>query len=324
MVVLLLLVLGLGQPVHAALSKNIWNADENYILLNNNRLDISPSLTSVNPGTDNVIEYLYIDRKNPDKSIAQSKWGESIDDVFQHVFAYGLSNTDEAYAVNNIARQELIVQGEGKSGKKGGSKVVVEDEIDLDGSLLLVKSEDKDQTGLLASFELLATREYERETRNGTKIIKSKVAKGKIELIGTSNGKIKIKTKGSIKKKHIASIENEIEGSKVYRSAKGKIKKRDIKMVQAGGDLFQVNLSDMLLPYKFCCSPKDMNNIKVEMLSHVVTNGKKGGGEVIFMPDDEPVLPYFLENNVIPEPASILFLLSGGMLCRRRKAGCSK
>jgi len=293
-----------------------WDPVNNHITRNGSRLP--QALPSTKPGLPDTGEYNCIEDIYLNNSIAHS--GSAVSDKpYQHVYAYSLS-TEEAvkYATSNVAKKATPILDNEQSGVSYGKSFRIDDQLELDGSILVVNPFVKNRKGLLASFDVLITREFERQTRTGPQTIIKTLAKGKIRLVAKQDGKVAIKTSGKIKKSLITSIQNESEI--VLKGNSKKIKKADIKEICNGGDLFRVDLADLIIPYKFYTRTDDINTINVRLTSSVTTDGSGTGAEVCFFPA-EPMVPAFQEHAQVPEPATFILLLVGGGLIGLNRKG---
>ena len=121
--------------------------------------------------------------------------------------------------------------------------------------------------------------------RDGT--IKTKrVFRGKVELRGTRSGKIRILTRGKIKKKDISDISAEVEG------------------------LFRISFDDMSLFYKIGTRVGQDYTLNTFVNSQLTTTGEATGAEINFLPEGTQI-PGFQESQQIPEPGTVLFLIGG-------------
>jgi len=207
---------------------------------------------------------------------------------YQHVYAYTVGGVDTQYLVQNKTGNSYVPYLLGAAGSgRTRRTAVVEGSLDLDGSVLLAStpSQGNSYTGLLAKFDVLVT--LERENRKDKKLLA-----GSISLVGKKNGKVAAKTTG-------------------------KIKKRQLSVVEGIDGVFRVDFSDLVLPYKTRVRYSDICTISTEITSTTQNQGNGTGAEVLFAPGDPslsmPVLPSLAAVEVIPEPATFLFLLAGSV-----------
>jgi hypothetical protein len=299
-ITLIAILLFIGPPARA----NLVPLQVNMAIYRDNFQDFLEPLPQSLQSTDEFglgIPYNYMEDIYLDSAIGHS--GSTSGDpetgdpqIYQHLYGYSLPETDVSYAVSNEAGHgQTFLVTEDMANKRIGKKVKVYSDINLDGSLLLVKADEEGTfEGLNATFEILLVRETEKETSKGIKIKTKKVLKGKVQLIGKKNGKVRIKTRGKIKKKYF----------------------RDT--IIATDNLFQIDFNDVTIPYKTRVKVGQPYVIKTYISSNVVTNGEGTGAEVDFAPG-EPILPVYEENNQVPEPATIGLLLFGGLSALQRK-----
>lgn len=245
--------------------------------------------------------------------------------TYQHVFAFGTEESDIRYEVDNTAgHRYTYLLDEADFGKAHGRNARATSEVSIfDGSLLLALSPNqKNQRGLLASFEFVTKADYKIYRNQKSRRKSITLLKGSIKLIGLKNGKIKIKTSGVIRKNHIASVSNEngdiIEQEVITRrngtQVRRPIKARDINMIMAGGDLFRIDLDGLDFPVSFCMQVDSPYTITTEMTSMVSHIGDDSGSEVIFIPGVT-----FNESGTIPEPATFVLLSLGALFMLKRK-----
>ena len=307
LVILYLTGISFGALIEA--KSNLWDPDETFIMCNGDV--VSEQLPKTGLSFENSGVYKYIDNVFRQSAIAHS--GSSVgESIFQHVYAYTLSPTEASYQVMNTAgNSQSFLFTESQVGKQAGRLTLLKDRIDLDGSLLLLKPEgQKNLSGLLATFEIVANRVFERETLNGTKKITRRIFKGAIDLIGRKNGKIGIRTRGKIRRRDITAVSNENETVEKFKRV---IRYRDIKRIQQEGDLFQIDLSELEIPYRFLARVGREIGLEIQLTSYVSTLSGDSGAEVIFLPA-EAVLPEFQQIADIPEPGTLALLLAGGMI----------
>ncbi|MCK4629101.1 MAG: hypothetical protein KAT56_08850, partial [Sedimentisphaerales bacterium] len=174
----------------------------------------------------------------------------------------------------------------------------------------------------MASFDIQAIYELEYLTRTGPKTLDIPIMLGGFDLIGWYWGRTIIRPRGWIHWGHITAVENEYErieqeildiGGREYALP---LNPYSVYQIETGGDLLQVELSDLELPLMFYSRVGTVNNIKIQLTSEVTVNKNSSGAEVNFMLGDASVLPAFHESNQIPEPSALILMLTGGICCR--------
>ena len=311
-IVLLVLLLTLAGPVSASLvhfksQQSLDDLSHKHILLNGTPVD-TPA-PSYQPGLTDVGNYQSVEDIYLNQAIAYSGSGSGQNQLYQHIYGYALPTLSgsqyDGYAVDNEVGHDQVILIDADEVKtktnrtvKPGKPLRIKSDIILDGSLLLIKDPETgdDFEGLRALFDVLITQQTDRSTRHGVKTFTRKVLAGTAELIGKKNGKVKIKTSGKIKKKHISSL------------------------VQTD-DIFQIDFNEVSVPYRSRVRVGEEFTIKTRVSSQAMTQGAGTGAEVIFGPGVfELAVPGFQENGEVPEPASMVLLAAGGLaLLRKRK-----
>lgn len=239
--------------------------------------------------------------------------------TYQHVYGYSKVVDLTEYVVNNLLNRQAIYDLTASSSKKKYDKVKGTTSLP-DLSLVVVRKEgEKNQVGLLASFSFETTREF---VKSNGKAAVQKLVKGTVELIGLKNGKIRIKTKGKIKKLgNIVAVGNDTGGTSMVSMLK------DIIAAQKGGSMLQIDLSNLVFDYKVRLRNGSENTIKTVITSSVGTIGTGSGSEVVFASPEEPaeaVVPEFQELGddpvpSIPEPLTVVLLGLGGLVVATSK-----
>jgi len=308
-----------------------WN-----IVRDETLLDLPPAMMDLGTGAGEVISCQFIEDQYLDQSIAYSCSGNSDYGSYQHVYAYNTASGSSNYAVDNTTgHTQTFLHSMEYTGLPDGYPVLINDKIKLDGKLIAAKTPAPEnpyyngsiahQVGLMASFDIQAIYELEYSTGTGTKTIDIPIMLGGIDLIGWYWGRTIIRPRGWINWGHITAVENEHErieqeileiGGHEYVMP---LNPYSVYKVETGGDLFQVELSDMELPLMFYSSVGTVNNVKIQITSEVTVDNNNSGAEVNFMPGDASVLPAFHESNQIPEPSTLILMLAGGFCCRFSK-----
>ena len=272
------------------------------VIFKNDLLQVLPAasvLTNQGPERNLEVEVFEIpDASN--EAIAYSATSTNQDEIYHHIYGYALPNHDVSYAVINEIQKStaktLSVAGARELTGKDialGRRVRVKQALRLDGELLLAFDPMmRDLRGLRASLEIIVTQDRldrdgnPRLKRDGTTIRTKRVFRGMVELRGTKKGKIKIKTKGKIRKKHISDISAEV------------------------GGLFRISFVDMSLFYKIGARVGQDYTLSTFVNSQVTTTGEATGAEINFLPVGSHI-PLFQETGQIPEPGAVLFLIGG-------------
>jgi len=296
-------------------------------------VDSPPAMMDVVTDTDEVIPFQFIEDQYLGQSIAYSCSGSGSGGSYQHVYAYNTTDAISNYVVDNAAghTQTFTYTPEG-TGLRNGYPVLINDKIKLDGKLIVAKTPGPEnpyfhrsithQTGLMASFDIQAIYELEYLTHAGTKTLDIPIMLGGIDLIGWYWGRTIIRPRGWINWGHITAVENEQERveQKILdiwgRDYALPLNPYDVYKIETGGDLLQVELSDLELPLIFCSRVGTVNNVRIQITSKVTVNNSSSGAEVNFMPSDVSVLPAFHESNQIPEPSTLILMLAGGFCGR--------
>ena len=252
--------------------------------------------------SDNFIEGTFYwrqefvrDENKTIKSIAFNGSAAENPNILLHVFSYTQHDDPSIFEATNTTShtRRFILEPEdlGRTNIRR-KKVKLLSDVILDGSLVIVQDPetDTDASGLKASFEVTVNRE------NGRKAFK-----GSVQLKTNKKGKVKIATRGKIKKKHIDSV-NIIDDN-----------------------IFQINFNNESIPYKTKVKVGEAFSLITEVTGNTVNNGYGTGAEVIFgpgLPGEIPVptIPtYHLSKNIvlIPEPSTIILFACGGLLILR-------
>ncbi len=233
-----------------------------------------------------------------DEAIAYSASSNGQVQLYQHVYAYTMSDSMASYQVSNKTANTVSTSfsAEAASVVKGftvrdGQKRYLPHQVRLDGTILLAAQADqKKLKGLKALFEIEVFKEWEKP--NG-KTVSRRAFGGKVLVKANNRGQIKVGRRGRIRKSMISSVE-----------------------VTDG--IVAVHFNDVTVPYGTRVPVGETYNLRTEMNSLVVNLGAGTGGEINFSPA-EPTLPVIVPPDVVPEPMTICLLLLGGLGWRLRR-----
>ncbi|MCK5270827.1 MAG: PEP-CTERM sorting domain-containing protein [Sedimentisphaerales bacterium] len=305
-----------------------WNIVRDATLL-----DLPPAMMDVGAGTGEVISCQFIEDQYLNQSIAYSCSGNSSYGSYQHVYAYNTADGSANYSVDNsTGHTQTFTYTPENTGLPDGYPVLINDKIKLSGKLIAAKTPAPEnpyyngsiahQVGLMASFDIQAIYELEYSTGTGTNTIDIPIMLGGVDLFGWYWGRTIIRPRGWINWTHITAVENEHErieqeileiGGREYVMP---LNPYSVYQIETGGDLFQIELSDLELPLLFYSRVGTVNNVKIQITSEVAVSNSSSGAEVNFMPGDASVLPAFHESNQIPEPSTLILMLTGGLYWR--------
>jgi len=309
--------LTLSNVVHAGMidyQQHPFSIDSQQIVRDGQTL----SLSSPSTIADFVQGMDYIYSQDTFMEVAIAHTGSALADpaestepqIYQHVYAYTIpEGISVAYHAENTTGHLTTyqydtaqIQTMSGSSTKIPKYFKIAGNLDLNGSLLLAKSDMQGEDGykgLLASFNVVINKLIP-DGDGGYKT--KKVLKGTVELIGKKNGDVKIRTKGAIRKK-------------------------DISLITETEDFFKIEFTDEAIPYKVKTRLGEEYILDTTIYSFVNINGAGTGAEVMFLPGS-PLVPSFQtngflpaeeepNNNEVPEPATMLFLLSGMAYLRK-------
>ena len=283
-----------------------WDNNQQHIIRNGKPIN-EPS-ASIKPGGAGNSDFYFVKSSyDSNNDISYSGAGVENPQIHAHVYSftnpffaidYTSKNTTGHKRTYNFAPSEI--------GHPLVRKFTFRDKINLNGSLILGLNEDtgnientaanklgsQNLKGLSASFDILVTKETTKE--NG-RIKSKKLLKGSVTLSGKKNGSYKVKTKGSIKKKHIGEI-----------------------TLDQG--LVTVKLLDKTLLYSTRARVNQEFSINTIITSSATNLGYGTGAEAIFGPGD-PTIPYYTATGDVPEPTCILLLSTGTLFFLRRRKG---
>lgn len=314
-VIVMLLVAGSVQAAVVNFNPVPWSPTNNYIVRNGT--EQNQPLPSTQPGNPS---YTYIEDLYLNNSVAHSGSSSTESQFLQHVYAYSLADTNNDYNVRNVAgNSKTYIFGDGDSSSGRPEKIIVDDGVEFGSSFIMVSDED-DMRGMLAMLDITVTREFEKNTKKkGVVTIEKNLRRGRIFVVGNKKGAVKFKAKG-ISLKSISAIGNEYESVPVDYENGVKISKHDLKRILIEGERFEITFDDMVLPYKFKTFAGFEETINVELTSEVVTQGAGQGAEILVNPTNgQPMVPTMHNQSVVPEPATLVMLLGGGLLGLRRK-----
>jgi hypothetical protein len=274
---------------------NAWDAGMVHAVRDN--IPVEEFLPALLPDYADGEPYYYVGDPYENTSIYHSGAAAGNPQIYQHVYAYTLPETETMYFVQNetghmrtffVSSEELGISNQRRK------FVTLKSNIYLKGSLLFVKDPEESDNfkGLLASFDIILTRE------NGKKVFK-----GSVQLKTNKKGKVVIKTSGKIKKRHIS-------------------------LITENNSTFRIDFFDVSIPYRTRVKLNEEYSIKTRVYSEATNCGDGTGAEVIFGPG-APTLPSYQESGKIPEPTTLVLLSAGaamvfyrtGMRVARRRKG---
>lgn len=257
----------------------------------------SPLFNEAIPGVS--APYNYVQEIFQNTSIAHSGAAVSNPSLYQHVYAYSLPNSMAVYNnVKNVSghNRELVITPQ-ESGLKQGAFLWAKSDVILDGFMLVAKGEQQGSTykGVNAKFEIKVTWDFDAWGRLA-KPVQIPVFTGTVNIISLPNGKPFYYTTGNISRAlHISDITD-------------------------NGDSFRLDFDKVHIPYRVLTRAGYNYSLTTTITSLVKTTGKGTGAEVEFGPG-EPVLPTYIEGGQVPEPTTIVLLLTSslGLLRFRRR-----
>jgi len=268
---------GWAMLISSVPKPDVWDPLINQILLEGTD-PMAQSLPSVLPDYAPGVDYSSVEDTYQNNSIYHTGNGVGEHQIVQHVFAYTIPDGTPFFTVKNLAGNERTfnVTADELGIKTKRSRVTLQSDVILDGSLLFVKEQEDGFDDLFATFEILLTRE------NGRKIFK-----GSVSLKPDKKGNVKIRTTGKIKKKYISNITDE-------------------------DGIFRIDFEDVRIPYRTRVKLGEEYSITTQVFSEASNRGLGTGAEVIFGPGS-PKLPDYQERG-IPEPATFVLLSIGATM----------
>ncbi len=236
-----------------------------------------------------VSAYEYSEVLYENTSIAHTGAASNNPQIYQHIFAYSKDESDADYKVNNITghSRTFLVSSE-ETGRKDGSIIMTQSNIILDGMLMLSKPEDGNYKGLKATFKVEVNWEFDAWGLLD-RTISIPVFRGTVNLFSLPNGKPFFYTTGNINRfLNVSSIEETDE-------------------------YFRINFYEEAIPFRVLARVGYDYTLTTKVTSNLTTIGSGTGAEVEFGPGT-PALPDFLEDNDVPEPATIMCLGLGSVV----------
>jgi hypothetical protein len=270
-----------SQATLVHFESHAWDVASQHIY--RNEAPITEPATDVLPGY-NGSDFFYVQEIYEDQAIGFSGAAANNPHIFAHVLTYTVTNNQTNYQTTNTTGHTRTFALEPEDlglPNLTNKKIKLKSDIILDGSLLFIKDSesDIDFSDMDASFEVTVTRE------NGKKAFK-----GSVQLKPNAKGKIKVKTKGKIKKKHI-------------------------DLYTINDSTYRIDFFGKRVSYKTKVKLGEEFSLTTQVISNAVNKGYGTGAEVIFGPG-APTLPAYQEQG-IPEPATILLLAGGGLMMFR-------
>ena len=272
-----------SQATLVNFESHAWNVASQHLYRTD--VPVTEPATDVLPGY-NGSDFFYVQEIYENQAIGFSGAAADNPHIFAHVLTFTTTNHHTAYTSTNTTghTRSFILEPEdlGQPNLKN-KKIKLKSDIILDGALLFVKdpATDADFSDLDASFEVTVTRE------NGKKAFS-----GSVTLKPNKKGKVKVKTKGKIKKKHI-------------------------DLYTISDSIYRIDFFGKHIPYKTRVKFGKEFSLTTEVTSNASNKGYGTGAEVIFGPG-APTLPSYQEVG-IPEPATLILLACGGVFMIRPK-----
>ena len=248
--------------------------------------------------------------------------------VYQHIYAFSeqnvlLTDYDTTNSAGHVKDFLLNPALHRRSLVEPGNLNLV------DGSLLVSNKNDGSQAGLLASFNVEVLAEISMPTRaNPDRTVTRKLLAGSVEVVGLRNGKVVIRTRGAIKRQHIVGVSSDTDPVGATKLPGRKfIRPADIaKVIRESNGLIKIDLSDLELALRKFWAWEDKEfTITTLLTSNINTLGENSGAEVIFMPQGtDPMISGYHQSGQVPEPATIMLMVTGGILAFGRKSWSRK
>jgi len=270
-----------SQATLVNFESHAWEVASQHIY--RNAAPITEPATDVLPGY-NGTDFFYVQEIHEDKAIGFSGAAADNPYIFAHVLSYTVADDETSYHTTNTTghtRTYVLEPEDLGLSNFPNKKITLKSDIILDGSLLYIKDSELNTnfSGMDASFDVTVTREDGK-----------KVFKGSVQLNTNKKGKVRVKTRGKIKKRHI-----------------------DLYTID--NSTYRIDFFNNHIPYKTKVKLGEEFSLITQVTSNASNKGYSTGAEVIFGPG-APTLPTYQEQG-IPEPATIILLACGGLLMLR-------
>jgi len=241
--------------------------------------------------------YQYIEDAVGLSALAHSGAAAATPGLAQHLYGYTLPAAATRYTVGNLAGQQtttLITPQE--SGRADGAFVLAQQNIILDGMLLLAKPAGGSYAGLAAALHVQVNWEFDAWGLLKNILPDWKISiplwRGTVNLRGLPSGQPFFYTTGAINRfLHIEITET--------------------------ADTYAVSLDEISLPLRLLARVGTEYRLTTTVTSAIATTGDGTGAEVAF--GREAALPAMIESGLVPEPASVGLLALGGAVMLWRK-----
>lgn len=245
------------------------------------------AMQSLSVGEASAYQYSEVLYQN--SSIAHTGAASNNPQIYQHIFAYSLEESAAGYKVNNnTGHSRTFLMSSEETGRKDGSIILTQSNIILDGMLMLSKPEDGNYKGLKATFNVVVNWEFDAWGLLDHSI-SIPVFRGTVNLFSLPNGKPFFYTTGNINRfLNVSSIEETDE-------------------------FFRINFYEEAIPFRVLARVGYDYTLTTKVTSNLTTIGSGTGAEVEFGPGT-PALPDFLEDNDVPEPATLMCLGLGSVV----------
>jgi hypothetical protein len=233
-------------------------------------------------------DYAYLDLSSNESTGHAGANPNNWEAVNQHVYAYSLNDNSDRYVNFNTSESEFTSVA---SAPTEGGLVLIQDSVNLTGSILLAKPEDGSFKGLSATAHFDIKWEFDffglwPELGINT-TIPITVASGDIILFSWYDGMVI-----------------------PFLTGRFAFARSTMEVIETE-DLFQINL-DIDIPYSVWARDGFEYSLSSTLRSTVTTCGNGTGAEVVF--GDSPIVPVMVEKHaIIEEPMTAVILICGGI-----------
>ena len=276
-----------------------WDNGQNAVYRDCSKL-ADPEIFNV-PNYLQGADYNYIEDLKFDQAIGHSGNALGGGLLRQHVFGYTVAGDETIYGSRNRTEfSNTYIVTPQQAARPAGSPVIVKNEIELDGSLLLKKNPDNNENFkcLNAKLEIEVVYDFDFWGQLD-RTIPIPIFRGSANLIGLANGYAIHYTSGMIPWFSISEVEK-------------------------GGDIYKISFDNVKIPYYTWTLAGREFTLRT-IVKSTVNNAGYGTGAEVILGLDEPVLPDLqspVASNIVPEPITVMMLGLGVIpmaIKRRRK-----